>query len=128
MWAMPRLSPVRLPSAFVRVAEYLRTHGSASDVFQDSQFDRTYVIAALSERRTFVSHTMTRMPHRGEMIAIRTAAIDRLMGLEQAKLVAGTARAFGIRWFVLHRGNSVNWRPGAAKPVLDAGVLTLYEF
>jgi hypothetical protein len=128
MWAMPRLSPVRVPSAFVRVADYLRTHGSASDVFQDSQFDRTYVIAALSERRTFVSHTMTRMPHRGEMIAIRTAAIDRLMGLEQPKLVAGTARAFGIRWFVLHRGNSVNWRPGAAEPVLDAGILTLYEF
>ncbi len=128
LWAMPAISPVRVPVSLVRTAEYLRAHGGPEDLFQDSQFDRVYAIAALSERRTFVSHTMTHMPFRGEMVATRTAAIDRLMGLSQPKLVSGTARAYGIRWFVLQKGNRVNWPPEAAKPVFEMGNFTVYEF
>ena len=128
MWAMPGISPVRVPISLVRVAEYIRTHGGTEDVFQDSQFDRTYAIAALSERRTFVSHTMTLMPFRGEMVAARTAAIDRLMGLHQPKLVVSTARAFGLRWFVLQKGNRVNWPSEVANPVFENGPFTVYEF
>lgn len=128
MWAMPRISPVRLPVALVRVAEYLRSHGSPADVFQDSQFDRGYAIAALSERRPFISHTMTNMPYRGDMVAARTAAVDRLMGLEHGKLVVGTARAFGLRWFVLQRGNRVKWPKEIATPVFEQGAFSVYEF
>ncbi|HEX6271423.1 MAG TPA: hypothetical protein VFZ53_00215, partial [Polyangiaceae bacterium] len=128
MWAMRNISPVRVPAALVRTAEYLRTHGTAEDLFQDCQFDRTYAIAALSERKTFVSHTMTHMPYRIEMVAARTTAIDRLMALDNPKLVVGTARAFGLRWFVLQRGNTVNWPPGTAKRVFESGTFTLFEF
>jgi hypothetical protein len=112
----------------VRVAEYLRDHGGPEHVFQDSQFDRMYVLGALAERRTFVSHTMTTMPFRADMVATRTAAVDRLMGLRRPKLVIGTARAYGIRHFVLHRGNRVNWPPDALKPAYETGPLTVYEF
>jgi hypothetical protein len=128
MWAMPAISPVRVPTSLVRAADYMRTHGERDDVFQDSQFDRTYAIAALSERRTFVAHTMTHMPFRGEMVAARTAAIDRLMGLDQPKLVVGTARALGLRWFVLQKGNRVNWPSEIANPVFEQGAFTVYEF
>ncbi len=128
MRAMRNISPVRLPVALVRVAEYLRTHGSPEDVFQDSQFDRTYIIAALSERRTFVSHTMTSIPFRGELVATRTAAIDRLMGLDQPKLILGTARAYGLRWFILQRGNRVNWPEEVGKPAFEMGSFQVYEF
>lgn len=128
MWAMPRISPVRLPVAQVRAAEYLRTHGNAEDIFQDSQFDRGYAIAALSERRPFISHTMTSMDFRGEMVAARTAAVDRLMGLRNGKLVIGTARAFGLRWFVLQRGNRVHWPPEVGEPVFEQGAFRIYEF
>ena len=129
LWAMPRISPVRLPSSWIRAAEYIREHGSSEDIFQDSQFDRTYAIAALSERRAFVSHTMTRMPYRGDVVAARTAAVDRLMGLRQSMLVTGTARAYGLRWFILHKGNRVNWPPELQKKrVFEMGPITLYEF
>lgn len=128
MWAMPKLSPVRLPTSFVRVAEYLGTHGSKEDVFQDSQFDRIYAMAALAQRRTFVSHTMTIMPFRAELVAARTTAVDRLMELRQPKLVVGTARAYGLRWFVLHRGNRVNWPRDVVSPVFETGPFTVYEF
>jgi hypothetical protein len=129
LWAMPRISPVRVPTGLVGVAEYLRTHGGNEDVFQDSQFDRTYVLGALSERRSFVSHTMTRMPFRGETVATRTAAVDRLMGLGQPKLVVATARAFGVRWFILHRGNRLNWPPELVNhPVYEQGAFRVYEF
>lgn len=129
LWAMPKISPVRVPSALVRVAEYLRTHGASEDIFQDSQFDRTYAIAALSERRSFVSHTMTRIAFRGETVAARTAAVDRLMGLRQPNLVVGTARAFGMRWFILQKGNKLNWPPELADhPVFEQGSFSVYEF
>src|ERR1700690_3140964 len=55
MWAMPKISPVLLPIGLVRAAQYIHDHGSTNDVFQDSQFDRTYAVAALSERRAFAS-------------------------------------------------------------------------
>lgn len=129
MWVMPRISPVRLPSAVLDVAEYLRTHGTDEDLFQDTQFDRTYVIAALSERRPFVTHTMTTMPFRADQVAKRTAAVNRIMGLRQEQLIVGTARAFGIRWFVVHYGNKVHWPPALAEnPVLQAGPYRIYEF
>lgn len=126
--AMSRTSPVRVPSSLLEVVSHLRKHGGPADVFQDSQFDRTYVLGALSERRTFVSHTMTTMPFRGDLVAARTAAVDRLMSLRDPKLVAATARTFGIRWFILQRGNSVNWPSSAIRPVLEAGPFRLYEF
>jgi hypothetical protein len=129
LWAMPRISPVRVPTSLVQVAEHLRTHAGREDVFQDSQFDRNYAIGALSERKAFVSHTMTRMPFRGEVVAARTAAIDRLMGLREPKLVVGTARAFGLRWFILQKGNKLNWPPELAlNPAFEAGPFTVYEF
>ncbi len=129
MWAMPKISPVRLPSSMVQVAEYLGSHGNADDIFQDSLFDRTYAIAALSERKSFVSHTMTWMPFRGEMVAARTAAVDRLMGLRLPGLVVGTARAYGIRWFILQKGNRVHWPPQLADhPVFERGRFAVYEF
>jgi hypothetical protein len=128
MWTMPRISPVRLSVPLVRVAEYLRTHGSKDDVFQDSQFDRGYAIAALSERRPFISHTLTNMPYRGEMVAARTAAIDRLMVLRDPKLVAATAHAYGLRWFLLQKGNRVHWPPEVADRVFEMEPFTVYEF
>jgi hypothetical protein len=129
MWAMPRVSPVRLPLAVVRVAEYMREHGGPDEVFQDSEFDRIYAVAALSERRTFVAETMTRMPYRSEMVQSRVGAIDHWMGVRQPALVAATARVFGFRWFVLERGGRVDWPPAIVdKPAFEAGYVRLYEF
>jgi hypothetical protein len=129
IWAMPAHSPVRLPLALVRVAEYMRANGPREDVFQHSQFDRIYAFGALSERRTFVSHTMIRMPFRSEMVEARTNAIDLFMALDNQKAIFARARAFGFRWFVLERGERVNWPPAVVDhPVLAVGPYRLYEF
>jgi hypothetical protein len=129
MWAMPAHCPVRLPAALVSVTDYIRAHGGPEDVIQDSQFDRIYAFAALSERRSFVSHTMTRMPFRGEMIDARSSAIDHFLTLRTAKAVSATAHAFGFRWFVLERGERVDWPAEVLDhPVLESGPFRLYEF
>ncbi len=129
MWAMPRVSPVQLPIGLVRAAQYIREHGSPDDVFQDSQFDRTYTVAALCERRAFAARTMTREPYHSEMVEARAAAIDRFMGIRQPKLVAATARALGIRWFLLEPGDRVDWPAQIANsPAFQMGPFRLYEF
>ena len=129
MWAMPAISPVRLPIGLVRAAEYIHDHGSTEDVFQDSELDRTYTVAALSERRIFASRTMTRMPFRSEMVEQRAAAIDRFMGIRQPKLVVATARVLGFRWFLLEPGDRVDWPAEIVNnPAFRMGHFRLYEF
>jgi len=129
MWAMPRFCPVRLPIALVHVAQYIRDHGSEQDVFQDSQFDPGYALAALSERRTFATHTTTRMPYHAEMLDVREAGIDRFMGIRQPRVIRATARVLGIRWFLLEPGSRVDW-PGEIvdHPAFQSGPYRLYEF
>jgi len=127
--AMPQMSPVRVPSSLIRATDYMRDHGGPNDVFQDSQFDRIYVIAALSEQKTFVAHTMTRMPFRAELIDERTAAIDRFMALRQPQAIRATARALGFHWFLLEPGDRLAWPSEIADaPVLQTGPFKLYEF
>jgi len=129
MWAMPSISPVRAPLDLVRVARYLQANASSEDVFQDSQFDRTCLVAALSERRTYVAHTLTRMPYRAEVVDARTNAVDSLMGLHQTKAVLAKARALGLRWFLLEPGDRVDW-PAEFRdhPAFQAGQFKLYRF
>jgi len=129
MWAMPRISPYRIPVAVVRIAEYIRGHGSIEDVIQDSQFDRNYTLAALSERRAFASRTMTLMPYHSEMVEARADAIDKFMGIRHSKLVAATARALGFRWFLLEPGDRVDWPAEIADhPAFEMDRFRLYEF
>lgn len=129
MWVMPKISPVRVPTPVVRVAEYLRTHGSPEDVFQDTQFDRTYTIAALSERKAFVAQTMTHMPFRADMVSTRTLAINRIMHMNRAKLVTSTMNAYNIRWMIVPLGNPLNWPAEMTDhPILREGPLSLYKF
>ena len=123
--AMARTSPVRVPTALLEVASYLRNRGSPDDFFKIPSSSRIYYRRD-AERRPFVSHTMTTIPFRADAVAARTSAVDRLMGLRDPKLVVATARTFGLRWFILHRGNRVNW-PSSMKPALVAGAFKLYE-
>lgn len=128
MWAMPQMSPVRVPRSVVEVAEYMRDHGDPEDVFQDSQFDRIYTLSALSERRAFVAHTLTLMPFRAELIESRSAVVARFMHMSRATAISATARAYGFRWFVHHRGDKLEWPEEVTnKAVLATGPLTLYD-
>jgi len=69
------------------------------------------------------------MPFRGEMIDARTTAIDHFMGLRRPLAVKATARTFGFRWFLLERGDRVDWPPEIADhPVLEREPFKLYEF
>src|SRR5450759_3683449 len=109
MWAMRNFSPVRVPIGLYRAAEYMRDHGGDRDVFQDSQFDRTYTVAALSERRSYAARTMTRISYNSERVEDRAEAIDKLMRLRDPAAVAATARELGLRWFLLNPSDRVEW-------------------
>lgn len=129
MWVMRKISPARVPTALVEVAEYIRTHGEKDDVFQDAEFDRYYAIAALSERRTFVAHTLTRMPYRSEMVLVRSDAVNRLLNLKSDKLVKTTGTLMGIRWFVRYTGARAKWPVEMRdNPAFRAGPFYVYDF
>jgi hypothetical protein len=129
MWAMRMFSPVRVPIALYRAAEYMRDHGSAQDVFQDSQFDRTYAVAALSERRAYASRTMTLINYNRERVAEREEAIEKFMRLREPAAVTATAHEIGLRWFLLNPGSQIEWPEEVAnRPAFELDGYRLYRF
>lgn len=130
MWAMPRLSPpLRMPSGFFQAAKHIREHSHPHDLFQDSQFDRYCALAALSERRAFVSRSQTIIRHNADKVEERADSVDRLMGLRDANAVAGMAQSLGIRWFLLEPGDRVDWPDHLVnRPTFESGGFRLYRF
>lgn len=129
MWSMRNFAPVRVPMGLYRAAEYMHDHSAAGEIFQDSQFDRTYTVAALSERRAYASHTMTRMSYNSERVEQREELIDKLVRLRDAAAVTATAHELGLRWYLLGPGNQVDWPAEiASHPAFELDGFKLYRF
>ena len=129
MWAMRMFSPVRVPIGLVRAAEYIRDHGGSQDLIQDSQLDRTYTVAALAERRTYASRTLTIIDYHVDLLQQRYAFIERFMDLRDAAAVAAAAQQIGLRWFLLDPGDQVAWPAEVVqRPVFELGGYRLYHF
>ncbi|MBN2575095.1 MAG: hypothetical protein JXP73_11080 [Deltaproteobacteria bacterium] len=130
MWAMRSISPPHhIPVGLVRAAEYARDHGGAQDLVQDSQLDRFCVVAALSERKAFVARSMTLIHHNADRVQERADAIEEFMALRDASAIMATARQLGFRWFLLNRGDRVDWpEPIVNRPAFELGGYRLYRF
>ncbi len=128
-WAMRMFSPVRVPIGLYRAAEYMRDHGDARDVFEDSESDRTYTVAALSERRAYVVQAMNPSRYNSVLVEERSDAIEALMRLRDSAAVAARARELGLRWFLLNPGNQVDWPEEiTGRPAFELGGFRLYRF
>jgi hypothetical protein len=129
IWAMRMFSPVRVPIGLVRSAEYIRDHSDGQDLIQDSQFDRTYAVAALAERRTYASRSLTTITYHIDLLQQRIAFIESLMELRDAAAVLATARQIGLRWFLLDPGDQIAWPAEIAeRPAFELGGYRLYRF
>ena len=127
--AMRMFSPVRVPIGLVRAAEYIRDHGDGQDVVQDSQFDRTYALAALAERRAYASRSLTIISYNIDLLQQRIAFIERFMELRDAATVVATAHQIGLRWFLLDPGDQVAWPAEIVeRPTFELGGYRLYRF
>ncbi len=115
MWAMRSISPpLPVPLGLVRAAEFIRDHADPQDLVQDSRLDRTSVLTALSERQAFAGRALTRMPHNADRVEQRAGAMERLMAQREPRVVAATAKVFGVRWFLLNPGDQVAWAEALA--------------
>ena len=127
--AMRMFSPVRVPVGLVRAAEYIRDHGDGQDLVQDSQFDRTYAVAALAERRTYASRTLTIISYHIDLLQQRIAFIERFMELRDAAAIVATAHQIGLRWFLLDPGDQIAWPAEiAGRPAFELAGYRLYRF
>jgi len=127
--AMRLFAPVLVPNGLVRAAEYMRDHGDARDLFQDSQFDRTCVVAALGERSPYAARSMTVMSYNGDLLQQRIERVDRFTELRDAASVVTTAQQLGIRWFLLEPGDQVAWPEEIMRrPAFELDGYRLYQF
>ncbi len=129
VWAMRMFSPVRVPLGLVRAAEYVRDHADRHDLLQDSQFDRTCVVAALSERSPYAARTLTIMNTNGDLLQQRIAFIDAFMDLRDAPAITAAAQQIGLHWFLLNPGDQLHWPDEiAGRPVFELGGYRVYRF
>lgn len=127
--AMRMFSPVRVPLGLVRAAEYMRDHGDPQELFQDSQFDRTYVVAAMSERRAYAARTLTIIDYRSDLLQQRMSFIERFMDLRDGAAISAAAQQIGLRWFLLNPGDQLAWPPEISqRPVFELNGYRLYRF
>ncbi len=127
---MPKESDLRMPPAFLRVTEFMRTHGKASDVFQASSLDPRHIIAALADRQPYYGRQLLwlRDSERAVMNA-RETQVRWLMQLTDATLINATARKMGLKWFLFVPGQPLAWPTSmAAQVAYRVGGLELYAF
>jgi hypothetical protein len=130
MWALPRISPpVNVPTGLVHAVQFVRDHSDRRDLLQDSRFDRYAAVAALSERRPFVARSMTRMPAHAEMVEERVEMVEQWAALREASAITESAHKLGIRWYLLTRGDTVNWPEDIANhPAFEEDGYKIYRF
>lgn len=129
MWAMRSISPpLHVPTGLVRAAEFIRDHAEVHDLIQDSQLDRLSLVTALSDRQAFAGRALTRMPHNADRVDARAGAMEKLMALRDPRAVTATAQAFGVRWFLLNRGDRVAWAEAlASRPAFELEGYRVYR-
>jgi hypothetical protein len=122
-------SKVRIPTAMLRAAEYMRDHGDARDVFQASSLDPNYVVAALADRQPYFDRQLYWARPSEQSIAIeRTYHVAELMQMQDPGQVIMTAARLGIRWFLVFPEHGVMWPPSLqAQPAFSAGGFRLFR-
>jgi len=127
--AMRMFSPVRVPLGLVRAAEYMRDHGEAGELFQDSQFDRTYVVAAVAERKAYAGRTLTIIDYNSDLLQQRMSFIERFMDLRDGATISAAAQQIGLRWFLLNPGDQLGWPAEMVqRPAFELNGYRLYHF
>jgi len=106
-------SNLRVDRGLVDCAHYIRGQLPTNAVAQDSRLDERLILGGLGERRSFAARltTWTRVSK-----AFRESPyqeqLRRLQSLQQATNVPDLQRSVhetGIRWYVLHPGDSCSW-------------------
>jgi hypothetical protein len=127
---MPNEACTRIPTGLLRVAEFMRDHGNARDVFQASTFDPLFVIAALSDRQPYFDQQIFLVrPSEQPLLAARAVQVVQLMQLEDPGMVIMTAYRMGLRWFLLSPEHAVAWPTSiAGTPAFQVDGFKLYRF
>lgn len=109
--ALPRLPP--LSTGLVASAEFIRARSRPLDIVWDSQNDPSLVLAALSQRRSYVAVSLEDpFPGSGALRAIHRARVANTEHFKQANSfdqLRRWAAESKARWFLLHPGDVVRW-------------------
>jgi hypothetical protein len=107
------LSNLRVDRGLVDCAHYIRGQPPTDAVVQDSRLDELLVLGGLGERRSFASRPKSWMRvSKAFRESPYQEQLRRLQSLQQARNVPDLQRGVretGIRWYVVHPGDSYAW-------------------
>ena len=125
VWSLARVS---VPTAYVDLARFLRTHSDPTDVIQDSQGDPYMVLTGLSERRPFTIRFWLETQYASDEAMSRADRIAGLFLAEDAESITEAARGLGVTWVILNPNDIVGW-PAAVleRPAFASGGYRAYR-
>ena len=102
-----------VPTGLVQAAHFILKHGPSTDIVQDAANDPNLIVAALSQRRSYICISLEdTFPGSGALRATHTsraAECQMLLGATTREELASFSRRTGVRWFVLHPDSQVAW-------------------
>jgi hypothetical protein len=122
-------SETLVPDPLVEAAAFVRAHGDAQDVVQDSRYDPQVVFSALSERRAWAIRSTWAIYHRNPVLERRVDLVEQFRRLGDAEQIRLTARDLRISWFLLQPGDGTSWPESIlAHPAFESDGYRLYRF
>lgn len=96
------------PSCLVKASLYVRDHSHVDDIVQDSHFDRTLLVSAISERQAYAVDGRFRTRRTSELTK-RFADLATLHTMTDASTILDFLSRRRIAWYVLQPITSVAW-------------------
>jgi hypothetical protein len=129
-----RVSCVNLayPRGLVESARWINQAGPPSDIVQDGRCDESFLVGGLSERRAYLARPTTFLRDKSAKIraevGVRTEQLQRLKSFTTRGQLGDFARQTGIRWYLLHPGDTVGWPADVlANPAFADGGFRVYD-
>ena len=128
MWSMRGFSPVGVPLGLVQ------PRNTCTTIARRERYSRIPVrsdntVAALSERRAYVEHTMTLISYNRQQVEQRSAVIEDFMKFRDPAAIMARARELGLSWFLLDPGDRVEWPADIIdRPAFERDGYRLYRF
>jgi hypothetical protein len=116
----------------IQSANYIREHSQPADIVQDSHGDGRLTLSGLSDRQPYVQVWDPlvfgdRPPPK--LISDRFAEIKRFKSLTRQEDITGFARRTGIKWFVAHPDDELEWPDTVTgNPSFESNGYRVYRF
>jgi len=119
-----------VPTGLIKACSYIRRHGHAEDVIQDSENDPKFWVTALAERQEFAAdYKLWAKIYNPPGLRERLNELSNFKKMKEEQDLMELIKKSKISWYLLRPESKVSWPASVLqKPVFRAGDYRVYHF